>query len=697
MKLAIEEKLDESLLHTVKRFNKHVFPDDVFRNVDPKTFVDRLKEKHYDEDAARWTLWPINSKAPMVEQLAIFLNALGDAIRVTWLTFGVDISNFLDPEWQVGGPFHKLIEGHRPVQPTLVLWADVTWDKTWSNAIAIATMVNIDHPDDQHPMQSIVDAAGALLGHQPSRAHGLALAVSTLAGNPLSAKMQLVVFDRAGITTGLVIRIHDAASAESLVRLVAGLMFAPQRRQGWDPTIYQRNGREYVRIKDVDWAAVARTDAEAGVTGKDAAEYIDDDSHEDGAEFEVVECSAPVQTPDLHQTATTCWKLAGPDGRIYAMRDSWDEDGAPYGVAQERKMARKLGHVEGMTDIVASGVVAVDDVQHTTDVLRSCIGLDDRDWRRFVGMNKRTHHRVLMYPYSLDMASYKSPIEVLHMMCDIVLALKDMVRLKVMHCDISYNNVRMWRPRNTGTVRGILIDLDKACELNEHDESTGNYCGTAPFLSIGVLHYHVRTPADDLESVVYLIIYICTAYDGPHGHYRRDKRLDDCAIECWDRRDDSAHLDHKMALRSGDEAAIDAVLDDFTEYFAALKPVTRALLETMFKDGPLTHDMVFGLLDDTLQMLASGEELAYDMGETPARTEEHELPETVAKSEREVDDANKERGTSGKENKGRFPVECAEGRPVAQLKRQRQDTEEYIYGKAAEVITPKRPRVLQAV
>ena len=95
---------------------------------------------------------------------------------------------------------------------------------------------------------------------------------------------------------------------------------------------------------------------------------------------------------------------------------------------------------------------------------------------------------------------------------------------RVMHCDISANNVRLWRPP-TGRVRGMLIDLEKSCILDEDgfvdeilmvrrskrsivDYQLTHPQGTVVFMSLNVLEGKLRTPADDLESLVYLLIYI---------------------------------------------------------------------------------------------------------------------------------------------------------------------------------------------
>ena len=66
-----------------------------------------------------------------------------------------------------------------------------------------------------------------------------------------------------------------------------------------------------------------------------------------------------------------------------------------------------------------------------------------------------------------------------------MIAMEKMLKHKAMHCDISDNNVRLWRPA-TGRVRGMLIDLEKACSLNAKGENSDQIHTVRPWLeSIG--------------------------------------------------------------------------------------------------------------------------------------------------------------------------------------------------------------------
>ena len=109
-------------------------------------------------------------------------------------------------------------------------------------------------------------------------------------------------------------------------------------------------------------------------------------------------------------------------------------------------------------------------------------------------------------------------------------------------------------------------------------------------MSIDVLKKAPRKAKDDLESLVYLLILICTQYAGPRGAFRRDKGWSQCDISVWDEHDD-VHLAHKIALRRNEHGEVDRVLADFTEYFACFRPVARKMLLKMGEVGEagLTH------------------------------------------------------------------------------------------------------------
>ncbi|KAL1704233.1 hypothetical protein EV121DRAFT_206220 [Schizophyllum commune] len=678
-RIAIDKKLQETLLCNVQDLVEHIFPMEVCK-MSPEDLADDLVKTHHDESASRWRLWPRRDDMTFAEKTTSFLNRFAKGIRASWRRHGIDISNLPVRFWHGNTNFEGLI-GESRAPPTLVLW-DTAEPMFWGHALAIGSAAEgLDDPNVYHPLQGIADAAGPLMALQPMRLYELALDVHS--DTRRGEMLRLVAFDRAGLVLSESLPLHDPLYAPFIVRIVAGMMFAPHDRLGWDSTIYLRDEKLFVRMKQVNWAVAPRVEAEAGVKG--AAEYIDDDEDENGTEFEILEQTTQEPRPKLHQKATTCYRVRGPDGRDYALRGAWDESCDPHGYQNERKVSKLLGHVEGVADIVASGVVRQNGALQTTDGLRCCLQEDDTAFDIFVKSSWRTHHRALIYPFCEDLTLFRDRWEFLYVLCDGVQAIGRLGDRRILHCDISCNNVRLWRPPS-GRVRGMLIDLEKACSLNAQGENSDQiHTGTVIFFSIGVLQKAARGVKDDLESLIYVLIYICTIYEGPGGAMRRDKSWKDFTISCWDKIS-RAHAEHKMALRRNEEGAIDRVLNDFTPYFASFKPLVRRLLLKMGEVGTkgLTCQMLFDVLDGARRQLETQESVEADP-ETPR--------ESVSSETTLCSPADTREGKEEEDNKEDEvpPIKLLVGVHGPRRKRPRDETS------VAEVDDhrPKRARVLQ--
>ncbi|KAL1730790.1 hypothetical protein EV714DRAFT_210102 [Schizophyllum commune] len=683
MALALDKDLEETLLWNIRGLTAHVFHDRVCKTWPeawPATLAKALLAAHFDEDAGYWRIWPSDPHMPLAHKTMAFLNGFAAIIRDHWTAQGIDTTNLPIRQWFVDTSFEgRLGEDHAP---DLIL-QDAMGPYKWEDALAIGwTTENVDLSGAWHPVQSLADNAGPLMSRQRNRLYGLGIAVYRREDGE-GAVLRLVGWDRMGLVVAKKIPIHDPACAEALVRVVAGMMFAPRTRLGWDASVELRDGKQLIRVKGIDFAAAARVDEEAGVTGEGALIYVDNEEDPDGVELEVLEWTSHPPRATLNQRATLCCAARGPDGRKYALRRAWDDPRAPHGYKNECKMVEALGHVEGIVDIVASGVVEVNGRPQDTDKLRSCMKRKDQDYKKFLGMSMRRHQQVLMYPFCEDLSEFESPLEVVHIFSDVLKAMKRMLKQRAMHCDISDNNVRLWRPA-TGRVRGMLIDLEKGCFLDEHGQNTSEIMtGTLTFMSINVLKKAPRQAKDDLDSLVYLLILICTQYAGPRGAFRRDKGWSQCDISVWDEHDD-VHLAHKIALRRNEHGEVDRVLDDFTEYFGCFRPVARKMLLKMGEVGEagLTHEMLSDILDEARQELEKVEEEEAE----PDVPEVRESSETIVEKET-APIAAKEEDT--KENQ--VPLEASRKADVAPpRKRSRSATYDWLYG---EEHTPKRTRV----
>jgi serine/threonine protein kinase len=89
----------------------------------------------------------------------------------------------------------------------------------------------------------------------------------------------------------------------------------------------------------------------------------------------------------------------------------------------------------------------------------------------------------------------------------------------ILHRDISIGNVLITEDES----KGLLIDLDHAIRINRDQNSgeTGSI-GTKIFMSIGLLsqrddQFRQHSFMDDLESMFWLLFWICVHYSGPDG------------------------------------------------------------------------------------------------------------------------------------------------------------------------------------
>ena len=84
----------------------------------------------------------------------------------------------------------------------------------------------------------------------------------------------------------------------------------------------------------------------------------------------------------------------------------------------------------------------------------------------------------------------------------------------ILHCDVSINNIMRSRPDTFPSLKGFLIDLDYAQQLESNPSLEQSPCrtGTAPFIAVEILLQEspvYYTWRHDLESFLYVLIWLC--------------------------------------------------------------------------------------------------------------------------------------------------------------------------------------------
>jgi hypothetical protein len=151
---------------------------------------------------------------------------------------------------------------------------------------------------------------------------------------------------------------------------------------------------------------------------------------------------------------------------------------------------------------------------------------------------------------------------------------------KILHQDVSRDNIIILETKNEGGPRGILIDLDLAMELDVGPQMSGELIGTRAFVAIGLLERKPHTYRHDLESFIYVFLWIiiCWGHKGlpPMSRLRR-----------WT----SGSWKH-LAQRKIDDISkenFEKITSEFSPKFKDLKGLAEDLRQVLFpqRDGLL--------------------------------------------------------------------------------------------------------------
>jgi serine/threonine protein kinase len=203
----------------------------------------------------------------------------------------------------------------------------------------------------------------------------------------------------------------------------------------------------------------------------------------------------------------------------------------------------------------------------------------------------------------------------------------------LIHRDVSYNNILLLDPedRNSGEFRsGLLIDFEYATSQSKsralapgsrtvrivfltisHSHLSISQ-GTAPFMAIQLLMKKSKmrhASHHDLESLFFVLIYICTNLSGP-GTIRTREELQlhsSIPVSAWFKT--SYSLRQVGIAKAGAFCQFeDNILKPFAPYFEDLKPCILKLFNEIYTDTPgiprpVSHDKMIEIFTETLDTL----------------------------------------------------------------------------------------------
>ncbi|KAJ7450056.1 hypothetical protein B0H11DRAFT_325431 [Mycena galericulata] len=402
-------------------------------------------------------------------------------------------------------------------------------------------------------------------------------------------QIRFVIFDRSGMTIATPFDIHQ--NPETFLRVLTGLMFCEDRaRLGYDTSI---------------------------VTREDGRRFID----VEGRSYELVETLFISDV--IRGRGTVCWH-ARCDGQDYVIKDTWADTSRPHTEAEILRMAKEA-NVSGVPTVIADVIVQINGLDDATENIRSTIthSSPKKLFKAYSLLEKRVHRRIVLTPYCLPLTSFQSRKELVSIFIDAVTAHRDLVNANILHRDISLNNVMVApldapadndTPITTGLSfplrRGLLIDVDYALVSNSTTErsgpSVGHRTGTLPFMAVDVLIYGdtdwtEHEPKHDLESFLYVLVWICWHYAGPKDAERQNFDIyAQTSLRKWISGADYEAIGRsKRDLMGHVKDWERIILANFAPYFEPLKPCVSAWRQ-LYVDDKLTHDAVLAVLTDAL-------------------------------------------------------------------------------------------------
>ncbi|KAJ7628509.1 hypothetical protein FB45DRAFT_1059256 [Roridomyces roridus] len=327
--------------------------------------------------------------------------------------------------------------------------------------------------------------------------------------------LQLYIFDRAGLVTSSSFDIHK--EPKRFIHVITALVFADDPTLlGYDTSIVERNGSRFITV--------------------------------DGTEYQIGD---PLFISDvIRGRGTVCWH-ARHGNEDFVIKDTWADNSREHSVAE---ILHRAAGIEGVPKRMPS-------FRFTKA----------RDVELLDTIETRIHRRLVITPLCSSLPNFANRRELLPIFIDVVTAHRDLCENKrIVHRDISVNNFMIMPPPTASLTdqpqpptdvaapaadasqavapsvasaprRGIIIDFDYALIMDPnastHKVAIGHRTGTLPFMAIDVLIHGGKLPKHeprhDLESMLYVLIWICLHYAGPGDVERHNFDITNSKIANW--------------------------------------------------------------------------------------------------------------------------------------------------------------------
>ncbi|KAL7955674.1 serine/threonine-protein kinase Sgk2 [Trichoderma compactum] len=212
-------------------------------------------------------------------------------------------------------------------------------------------------------------------------------------------------------------------------------------------------------------------------------------------------------------------------------------------------------------------------------------------------------------PAGRCISQFRSVLELLEALCDTIKVHRSLsLDGKILHRDISENNIIITDPKKADGFKGMLIDLDLANEEGRGPSGARHRTGTMEFMAIEVLLGISHTYRHDLEAFFYVLLWLCARRgwalsEAPHLQPRQTR------LTLWY----TGSYQAIARVKSGDmlEFGLEFILNEFPEEFNCVKPLCKRIRNILFshkgsyftgtpKDPNVLYDPIIAAFDDAI-------------------------------------------------------------------------------------------------
>ncbi|KAG6266240.1 hypothetical protein E4U47_005952 [Claviceps purpurea] len=361
----------------------------------------------------------------------------------------------------------------------------------WRDVLAIGRLRESEQTEAKEILLQLGSAVREVFARQPTRRF---IHAFTLTGTT----METWVFDRSGPYSGTTFNVHE--EPERFVQVLCGYLMMGDEELGLDVFTEEKDGRRFVTIP---FNPCATETIRLELNPKPI-------SYRRAIVSRATTCfpAKPIGAEEFDTVVKYSWipSTWTPEADLLRKANEHRVKGVAKTVGYEREITR----ISKLRDGLAFSTPHKDQIPYDDRVL----------------------HVLAVTPLGRPLDEFGSILELLECLRDTIKAHRSLyMESGILHRDISINNIIVTEPAKADGYKGMLIDLDLARDITKDPSGQRHRTGTIEFMAIGVLLGRQHTYRHDLESFLYVFIWLCFVY-GSKGKGREP--MD--AIPGWSKR-----------------------------------------------------------------------------------------------------------------------------------------------------------------